>query len=183
MKGIVFSEFIELVESKFSIDIADQILQQTELESGGSYTSVGTYDHTEMVQLVVKLSELTGIPVTDLLCHFGEHLTGRFTELYPAFFNVEDIFSFLDTIENHVHVEVKKLYPDAELPHFKTTRPDANTLVMNYSSFRPFADLAEGLIRGAIAHFGEAIELQRQKEEGYDGTHETFILKRLSNKT
>lgn len=182
MKGIVFSEFIELVESKFSIEIADQIIEESTLASGGAYTSVGTYDHGEMVQLVVKLSELTDVPVPDLLRVFGAHLTGRFTALYPAFFEqVADTFTFLDTIENHVHVEVKKLYPDAELPSFQTERPDENTLIMKYTSFRPFADLAEGLIQGAITHFGEKIQLERLKKEGYDGTSETFVLTRHSD--
>ena len=181
MKGIVFSEFIELVENKFSIEIADQIIDESQLESGGAYTSVGTYDHAEMVQMVVRLSELTGVGVPELLRVFGEHLTKRFTELYPTFFdNVSDTFAFLDTIENHVHVEVKKLYPDAELPSFQTEHPDANTLIMKYTSFRPFADLAEGLILGAIAHFGESIQLQRQRREDYDGTSETFVLTRRS---
>ena len=182
MKGIVFSEFIELVEDQFSIEIADRILEECNLASGGAYTSVGTYDHAEMVQLVVKLSELTNVEVPDLLRVFGQHLTKRFTELYPAFFQeVGDTFGFLDTIENHVHVEVRKLYPDAELPSFQTERPDTNTLVMNYSSFRPFADLAEGLILGAIAHFDDPIALHRQTAEDYDGTQETFVLTRRAS--
>lgn len=182
MKGIVFSEFIELVETKFSVETADQILEESNLASGGSYTSVGTYDHTEMIELVVKLSDVTGVDVPELLRTFGQHLTSRFAELYPSFFDdAGDTFSFLETIENHVHVEVKKLYPDAELPHFHTQRSDANTLVMNYSSFRPFADLAEGLLLGSIAHYREPIELTRQTTEDYNGTKETFVLTRLAN--
>ena len=47
MKGVVFTEFIEMVEDKFSADIADQIIEEADLPSGGVYTSVGTYDHAE----------------------------------------------------------------------------------------------------------------------------------------
>lgn len=177
MKGIVFSEFIEMVEDKFSPDLMDDIFDETELASGGAYTAVATYDHEEMVSLVVKLSEHTKIPIPDLLKTFGQHLLGRFTKLYPAFFeNINDCFSFLKTIDDHVHVEVRKLYSDTELPHFHTEMKDDNTLVMTYSSKRPFADLAEGLIRGAIAHYEENIALTREDLSDGVGNHERFTL-------
>ena len=52
MKGMVFTEFLEMVEDKFSPEVADQIIEQANLRSGGIYTSVGTYDHGEMIELV-----------------------------------------------------------------------------------------------------------------------------------
>jgi hypothetical protein len=180
MKGIVFSEFIEMVEDVFSPELMDQIFDETDLDSGGAYTAVSTYNYEEMVSLVVKLSEHTNIAVPDLLKTFGKHLMGRFATLYPAFFeNVNDCFGFLQTIENHVHVEVRKLYSDTELPTFETEMPNDNSLVMTYSSFRPFADLAEGLINGAIEHFGEKIELTREDLSNGVGNNERFILKRI----
>ncbi|MBA1333177.1 heme transporter CcmB, partial [Candidatus Endoriftia persephone str. Guaymas] len=44
MKGIVFSKFIEFVEERFSPEMADDIIESSDLPSGGAYTSVGTYD-------------------------------------------------------------------------------------------------------------------------------------------
>ena len=77
MKGIVFREFIEMVENEFSYEIADAIIAASELSTAGAYTSVGTYPHTEMVSLVVNLSKQTGQPVPALLNHFGRHLFKR----------------------------------------------------------------------------------------------------------
>ena len=71
MKGIVFTEFFEMVEQKFDYTMVDKLLANTELPSGGIYTSVGTYSHTEMVSLVVKLSQETSIPIPDLLRVFN----------------------------------------------------------------------------------------------------------------
>ena len=42
MKGIVFSEFLDLVEVKFGLEMVDKIIDQSNLESKGVYTSVGT---------------------------------------------------------------------------------------------------------------------------------------------
>ena len=52
MKGIVFTEFLDLVEDKFGLEMVDKIIQSSDLESGGIYTSVGTYKFSEMLQLV-----------------------------------------------------------------------------------------------------------------------------------
>lgn len=162
MKGMVFTEFLEMVEAVFSPDIADTIITKANLPSGGVYTAVGTYDHDEMVALVTHLSAETKTPVPDLLKAFGRHLFGRFAKGYAQFFEGKaDAFAFLSGVEDYIHVEVRKLYPDAELPSFNYQRPNPETLVMTYRSKRPFADLAEGLIQGCFAHFGEDVDIAR----------------------
>ncbi|SFK67618.1 Haem-NO-binding [Paenibacillus sp. 1_12] len=163
MKGIVFTTFIEMVEQKFSLKTLDTIITNAHLPSGGSYTTLGTYDHSEMIQLVVKLSEQTGIPVADLVRVFGEYLFVQLVDMYPQFVDSNrTLFGFLLKIDSYIHVEVLKLYPDAELPRFEYDTSDPEALVMIYRSSRPFADLAEGLILGSIQHYGEAVDLKRE---------------------
>lgn len=163
MKGIVFTEFIEMVEHDFSLDMADRMMDESDLPSGGAYTSVGTYDHGEIVTMVTKLSELTGTPVPALIKSFGNHLFGRFHALYPAFFaDVGSAVDFLAGIEDIIHAEVRKLYPDAQLPRFDVSRPDDDTLVLTYRSDRHLGDLAEGLIEACIRHFDAPLSLNRE---------------------
>ena len=182
MKGVVFREFIDMVESSFSPEIADGIIESSDLSTGGAYTSVGTYDHREIIQLVNRLSESTGIAVPDLLRAFGNHLLGRFATLYPSHFvGRNSTFDFLSILDNKIHVEVKKLYPDAELPVFDHSSPDPNVMAFVYRSKRPFADLAEGLIRGCIAHFNENIDMQREDYPCEEGAHTRFMLRKMVN--
>ena len=49
-------------------------------------------------------------------------------------------------------------------------------LVMGYRSARPLADLADGLIRGCIEHFGEPIRVVREDLPGEPGTSARFVL-------
>lgn len=177
MKGIVFAEFIELVEDKFGFEMADEIIESSNLPSGGAYTSVGTYDHTEMLELVTHLSQKTGISVEDLVKVFGEHLLGRFAEGYPTFFeNVTGCFEFLDTIENKVHVEVKKLYPEAELPTFDSQIESENNMTLIYTSKRPFSALAYGLIKGASTYYSENIDIAMDDQSTPELTKVIFTL-------
>lgn len=60
MKGIIFTEFMELVESKFGLEVLDQVLELSDDE--GVYTSVGSYDHRDLVKLIVNLSKVSDIP-------------------------------------------------------------------------------------------------------------------------
>jgi hypothetical protein len=178
MKGIVFTEFIEMVEQKFGYEMVDELLTETELPSGGAYTSIGTYSHHEIVSLVVGLSQKTQLPVPSLLYTFGQHLFQTFVKGYGQFFEgVPNAFTFLESIERYIHVEVKKLYPDAELPRFQTKRLGENSLEMIYQSERSMGDLAHGLIASSLEHFKEKAEIQRESmAEG--GKIERFVITR-----
>lgn len=163
MKGIVFTEFIEMVEQKFSQEAADRLLDECELASGGAYTAVGTYDHREIVSMVVKLAEISELPVPVLIKAFGYHLFERFVSLYPSFFvGIASAMEFLSRIEDIIHAEVKKLYPDAELPRFEVEHRHDDILVLTYHSDRHLGDLAEGLIESCIHHFGVPLGLVRE---------------------
>jgi len=165
MKGVVFTEFLGMVEDAFSAEMVDDIIDDAHLPSGGAYTAVGTYSHDEMVAMVVALSQRSGMPVPDLVRAFGQHLFGRFVQAYPAFFDgASSAFQFLSGIEDIIHAEVLKLYPDAELPRFEVEHHDDQRLILLYHSPRHFEDLAEGLMLGCISHFGEPIRLTREGE-------------------
>jgi hypothetical protein len=162
MKGIVFTELLEMVAMMKSEDFVDELIESCDLPSGGAYTAVGTYPHQEAVTLLMRLSTMTGTPPGDLLRAFGSHLFGRFYILYPAFFeNVETAIDFLSQIEDVIHVEVRKLYPDAELPTFEATRPTDGRLDLVYRSERHMGDLAEGLIDGCVSHYGVPHRVER----------------------
>jgi hypothetical protein len=116
-----------------------------------------------MVNLLTYLHKKSNIPIPDLLNAFGKYLFNTFIKNYPSFFSVVDnSFDFLESIEDHIHVEVRKLYPDAQLPSFETQRVDNNILKMKYSSERSMSDFALGLIEKTVEHYGEPIDVSRE---------------------
>lgn len=163
MKGLVFTEFVEFVEKQHGLDTADRMFSGCDLPSGGIYTAVGTYDHRELVSLLGNLVGLTGTPAPVLLKSFGAHLLTCFVAAYPEYFRqAATLFGFLQSVHGHIHVEVRKLYPDAELPSFAYEQPSPDVLHMTYTSTRGLADLAEGLIDAAIVHYAEPVDLTRE---------------------
>ena len=181
MLGMVFTEFLDMVEDRFPPDVSDRLilLAEEKFVSRGIYTAIGNYDHAEMLLLVKQLSGETGIPVSDLVEAYGEHLFMRFLSRYPEFFcDINDSYEFLEGIEAHIHKEVRMLYPEADLPTFECFREGDDLLVMKYSSARPFAHLARGLMKGCVNHFNETIEIDMQLESPEDGTRAVFRLKK-----
>lgn len=173
MKGIVFTELLEMVESQQSLAVVDDMIRRAGVD--GAYTAVGTYPTEEMGRLLGALSAITGLPPARLLHAFGRHLLGRFAVGYPQFFDgVPSAFAFLERVDGYIHVEVRKLYPDADLPTFEYERPSDDCLVMTYQSPRGLADLAEGLIEGTLAHFGETASITREGGGGPAGTAVRF---------
>jgi hypothetical protein len=179
MQGIFFSELVEMVESMFSPEMADAMLDESALQSQGIYTAGGTYDHQELLHLVDKLSEKTDIQVEDLMNSFGNYLFERLSLRYPEFLEGStNAFEFLSRIEDHIHTEVRKIYPESELATFNTHQTDSNTLLMTYTSQRPFGALALGLLQGCCRHFGEPIEIFAEDMSKEDVNKVLFTLKR-----
>jgi len=178
MKGIVFREFVDMVETTFSPDMMDELIDATAPASGGAYTSVGTYDYRELIDMVVELSARTGVAVPELVRTFGHHLARVFSTKFNDFFaDCTSTVEFLKTIDDHIHVEVKKLYPAAELPRFTFDESDAACFRLTYRSVRPFSHLAFGLIEGCIAHYDEHLDIEMEDLSTDDETVARFSLR------
>jgi len=176
MKGIVFTEFLDLVEDKFGLEMVDAIIRKSNLESGGIYTSIGTYKFSEMLQLLQHLSTDTGISIDDLLLVYAEHFFSVLEESYPDLLaTYSDPIEMLASIEDHIHVEVRKIYPDAELPTFDVLEKTDNSLVMIYKSSRAMHHFGLGLMNKTFEHFNSTatIELEKIKD---DGTEVKFVV-------
>ena len=176
MKGIVFTEFLQLVEDKFGLETVDEIIEKSELPSQGVYTSVGTYDFSEMLSLLTHLSDNTKISIDDLLLVYAEHFFSVLAESYPGLIEkYKDPIEMLASIENHIHVEVMKIYPDAELPTFEIIEKTNNSLIMIYKSSRAMYYFGLGLMNKTFEHFNSSAEIVLEKLKE-DGTEVKFII-------
>jgi len=160
MKGVVFTEFFEFIEQNHSVEFLQETIEHSQVASKGVYTATGTYPFCEMGALLTSLVEKTGKNASELLELFGVHLFGHFSRTSAHFFEgVGNAFDFLATVETHIHVDVKKLYPDAELPSFDIIEHTPDKFVMLYKSSRGLGALCEGLISGCLAHYGETAKI------------------------
>lgn len=169
MLGVVFTEFSQMVEARFSAEMLDRIIDRAALSHDGAYTAVGSYPHEEMVRLVVALSEESGLDTGQLLEAFGDYLFGRLAQGHPQLLAERpSLFDLLGHLDDTIHPEVLKLYPQAELPHFSVVERDARRIVLRYDSPRQMETLAKGLIHGAARLYGVDVSVSIECVGGAD---------------
>ncbi|MEF3049212.1 heme NO-binding domain-containing protein [Pseudotabrizicola sp. L79] len=160
MKGVVFVELLRMAEEAFGEDVVDDVLDKADLDNDGAFTAVGSYHCSDLVKIVTAFSDHSGLSPEILQKKFGHWMLEHFALHYPEVFKTKDsAFALLESVEREIHVEVRKLYPDAELPRFDTTRAAPNELNMTYDSPRPLAAFCHGMIEACLLHFNETGEI------------------------
>lgn len=178
MKGIVFVELLAMAEDTFGEEAVDRVIAEATLPSGGAYTAVGSYSCDELISLVGGFSAHSGIPGPELQRLFGHWMMQSFGRHYPGFFADKTTgLEMLESIEDEIHVEVRKLYPDAELPSFDAVRHGADVMDLTYRSPRPLADFCQGLIEACIAKYGETAHITRVDRDAGDMTEADFHIR------
>lgn len=179
MKGIILSEFVEFLEITLGVDTAQSIIDDSGIKSGGAYSRVGQYDYQELIQLLTQTVNETSTQAVDLLEPFADHLFEMFKRDYSVFFEgVSSAAEMLTQIDNHIHVEVKKLYPDAELPKFEYVKT-GDKLVLDYTSPRPLGAVAQALVGACIKFFGNQERLV-SSQVAEDQCSAQFVIQSMS---
>lgn len=160
MKGVVFVELLAMAEQAFGEDVVDTVMDKADLANGGAYTTVGHYPCEELIKIVDAFSAHSGIAPDVLQRKFGHWMMTFFGTHYPDFFkNKTSSFQMLESVDQEIHVEVLKLYPDAELPRFATERAGDGQLDMTYTSPRPLVAFCHGLIEACVERFDEKADI------------------------
>lgn len=164
MKGLVFTELLEYVENNFGFDMADKIIEDSNLENDGAYTQAGNYPFEELIKLVNALSIESKIEVSKLLEIFGEHMFSRLISLNPQLKdNFQSSLDLISRVDDIIHPEVQKLYPGADLPKFNLIEKNGNKIIIDYISSKNMEPFAIGLMKGSAKLFNENIFISQEK--------------------
>ena len=170
MKGFIFSYLVDFVEESFGLELVDELISEVDLPSKGVYVSFESYEFSELVALVSAVSVKKNVPVEDLLEGFGRYVFPFLISRHDYIItDYSDPLELIAGIENHIHIEVRKLYDDAELPSFKNVSRTENKLIINYTSQRELAHFAIGLIKETLGHFNKkgAISMEKLNDQAH----------------
>lgn len=160
VKGIIFNLLEDVIGRKYGADTWDSLLDAASLQ--GSYTSLGNYPDEDLMKLVFTASSVLNTPADDIIRWFGQNARPALAQKYPQFFQGHpNTRSFLLTLNDVIHSEVRKLYPGAEVPVFDFDTSFETFLMMSYQSRRRLCALAEGFIQASASYYGEHVGLQQ----------------------
>lgn len=160
MQGSIFTAFSDMIIDKMGMEQWNELIEKTAPRSQGVYTSGHQYEDSELINMVVQLSQKTGIPVESLVQQFGKYLFDKLYRNSPADVSkITRLKDFLLAIDNVIHVEVKRLHPESYLPKFDYEEGKNGELIMYYHSKRKLCHCSIGLIEGAAEKFNESIDI------------------------
>lgn len=159
MKGIVFNLLEEAVTKAYGTDAWSDLIDAAGV--GGVYTSLGSYPDEEVVALVAAASATLDLSPAAILRWFGRSAMPLLAERYGNFFDGhQSARTFVLSVNDIIHPEVRKLYSGAGCPHFHFDQDKAGRLLIGYRSPRRLCQLAHGFVEGASDHFGEEVEIE-----------------------
>lgn len=179
MKGIIFTEFLDLVEERFGLEMVDKIICQSKLDSQGIYTSIGTYSFYEFLQLLHNLSKNKSISLVNLLRVFAAQIFSAMDSIYPDMLtSYNDSIEMIAAMNQHIEKifttvnaspeELLKAKSFSPLPQFTVKEKAKNSLIIHYKSERGMQHFWLGLMHEMFQHFNETatIVLEKVKKDG-----------------
>lgn len=162
VKGIVFQLLEQTVIDEHGEQSWEQVLDDAGLD--GVYTSLGSYPDEQLFMLVAAASEALDTPPDDVVRWFGRSAMPLFAQRYPQLFTGHrQARSFVLTLNDIIHPEVRKLYPGVIVPEFGFDTSEPERLGMDYYSPRKLCAFAEGLLLGAGDHYGETVAIDQPR--------------------
>jgi hypothetical protein len=157
MKGVIFNVVEEVIEDLFDADTWDALLDEADVD--GAYTALGDYADTELLAIVAAACKATGMSAEEVLRTVGHHALPKLASRVPdSLTDAPDAFSFIRNVNDIIHPEVLKIYPDSIPPAF-VFEEHTEGLVVQYRSARNLPALAEGLLSGVSLLFDEDISV------------------------
>lgn len=180
MHGIVMKALKDFVVDEY--DAATWRVIQEEAGLGGKlYVPVSEYDDVEALALVGAASDLSGEDRSDLLYAFGRYIVEPLVETYGV--HVEGDWTGLDllaNVETYVHEALRaKRLSEFAPPELRAKRVDDDVAVVRYGSDRELCDLAEGIVDGVGAYYGESYEVTHETCMNEGDPHCDLVVRRV----
>lgn len=164
MKGIIFNLLEDFISEGWGDDVYEEILAMCPLKTKEPFIGPATYPDSDLLAIVDKVCEKLGVSVPQAVHAFGKYCLPHLIAKFPVFVQGhEHPKTFLKTIDNVIHVEVRKLFPDAKPPRVTWEDPALNRLVLTYVSERKLCALMTGLLEGVAEHFKTPIQYTHTK--------------------
>lgn len=139
MKGLLFTELLEMVEEDYGYTVANSMLLKADLPSGGIYSPARIYHWHELNTMMAHLHQQTRVPIDLLAKSFGRHLCRRILIAHPQQKNyINRIFALI----------TKK----SEAPVFRHISSDDKSLTLLYNPAVTGHCFTNSVIKGYLEH-------------------------------
>ncbi|WP_434297760.1 heme NO-binding domain-containing protein [Clostridium sporogenes] len=157
MKGTVVATWVKTCRKLYGEEAVDQAMNAVGWQ-GKIFSPMENVEDIKVKDMINKIANNVNRDVKTLWGQIGQDNLKAFNNDYPAFFEHENLYSFLKSMFD-VHIVMTKKFPGAKPPLLTIEPISEKQAIFSYSSKRGMFDYFLGLLKGSAEHFKENIKV------------------------
>ncbi len=159
MKGTVVATWMRTCRKLYGDAVVDKAMQANGWSNGKIFSPAENVDDEKITSVITQIAKSQNIDVKALWRSIGNHNIKSFAEDFPAFFEHENVYSFLKSMYD-VHVVMVKRLPGAVPPLVGIEPISDKQAIFSYQSKRAMFDYFLGMLDGSCERFNEKVEVE-----------------------
>ncbi len=166
MIGVVFVQFVRMMETRYGLETTEKVFDVADLESGGAYTSYGDYSVKEFFTLAHTLAAIVKKDPNDIFFEYGESIQMHVMTEMPTYFDENDsALEFFKKLGKENIGKSGALPPDLELPRPEVHIVDDDNIEVIYYPREVYPPVACGVVHAIMRHYDIDAELDQVETE------------------
>lgn len=159
IKGTVVATWVGTARNMWGTELVGKAMQSAGWAKDWIVGPTEDVEDNEVKKFIGTLATSSGKSEDEIWLTIGKDNVRAFLEAYPAFFQQENLYSFLRSMYD-VHVVVVKRIPGANPPEILIEPISEYEAIFSYRSKRGMFGYLNGLLVGAAEHFKEEIKTE-----------------------
>lgn len=158
MKGTVVATWVRTCRKLYGDSIIDEAMKAVGFGREKIFSPLENVDDDQVNNLVGYISKKTNTNIKELWTNIGKDNVISFLNDFPAFFQHENLYSFLRSLFD-IHVVMTQKFPGAKPPIVSIEPIAAKEAIFTYESKRGMFDYLYGLLKGSAEFYKENITI------------------------
>jgi methyl-accepting chemotaxis protein len=166
MKGTVVATWMKTCRKLFGDKTVDKAMTSAGWDSNKIFSPIENVDDNKVKAVIADIARMENMDVKSLWRSIGRDNINSFSSDFPAFFEHENLYSFLKSMFD-VHVVMTKKFAGAKPPLVGIEPISSRQAFFSYKSERGMFDYFMGMVEGSCEFFKEKVqidEVERTKD-------------------
>ena len=158
MKGTVVSTWVKTLRRLYGDELVNKAMKEAGWNNKKLFSPIENVDDDKPKTMVAYIANSKNIEVKKLWRIIGEDNLYSFLNDYPAFFQHENLYTFLKSLFD-IHVVMTKKLAGAKPPLVTIEAISSKEAIFIYTSTRGMFDYLLGMLDGSASYFKEKLEI------------------------
>jgi len=160
MKGTVVATWMKTCRKLYGDSVVNNAMESAGWSSRKIFSPVENVDDGQVKNVIGNISKKQNISLEELWRSIGKDNITAFHRDFPAFFQTENVYSFLKSLFD-IHVVMTKKFEGAKPPIVGIKPISSREAIFTYNSKRAMFDYFLGLLDGTCEYFNEKIQIEQ----------------------